>query len=72
LIDGASSAVAALCASDAPELVSIVRVWMTMARADATAPARIATAEDNLRAAAEAIGVGGGAASLIAVAFTLA
>jgi uncharacterized membrane protein len=69
---GASWSVAALCASDVAELVYIIWVWVTVWGADAAATARIARGEDSSRAAAEAILVGAGAASLLAVAFTLA
>jgi uncharacterized membrane protein len=69
---GASWSVAVLYASDVAALVFIVWVWGTVARADATATARIARAEDASRVAAEAVLVAAGAASLIAVLFTLA
>jgi uncharacterized membrane protein len=72
LADGASWSVAALCASDVAALVFVVWVWATIARAGATATARIARSEDSSRAAAEAVLIGAGAASLLAVAFTLA
>jgi uncharacterized membrane protein len=72
LANAASWSVAALCASDVAALVFIVWVWVTVAGADAAATARIARAEDSSRAAAEAILVGAGAASLLAVGFTLA
>jgi uncharacterized membrane protein len=71
LSDGASWSVAALCASDIAELVFVIWVWVTVAGADAVATARIARAEDASRAAAEAVLVGAGATSLVAVAFTL-
>ena len=71
LVEGASWAVAALCASDVAALVFIVWVWITVAGADAATTARLAKAEDASRAAAEAVLIGAGAASLIAVAFTL-
>ena len=70
--DGASWSVAALCASDVAALVFIVWVWVTVVGADAATTARIARAEDSSRPAAEAILVGAGAASLVAVGFTLA
>ena len=70
LTNGASSAVAARCASDVAALVFIVWVWVTVAGADAVATARIARAEDASRTAAEAVLLGAGAASLLAVAFT--
>jgi uncharacterized membrane protein len=69
---GASWSVAALCASDVAELVFIIWVWVTVWGADAAATAGIARGEDSSRAAAEAVLVGAGAASLLAVAFTLA
>jgi uncharacterized membrane protein len=69
---GASWSVAALCASDVAALVFLVWVWATVAGADAAVTARIALAEDASHAAAEAILVAAGAASLLAVAFTLA
>jgi uncharacterized membrane protein len=72
LADGASWSVAALCASDVAALVFVVWVWVTVTGADAAATGRIARAEDSSRAAAEAILVAAGAASLLAVGFTLA
>jgi uncharacterized membrane protein len=71
LVERASWAVAVLCASDFAALVFIVWVWITVAGADAATTARLARAEDASRAAAEAVLIGAGAASLIAVAFTL-
>jgi uncharacterized membrane protein len=68
---GASWSVAALCASDVAALVFVIWVWVTVARADPVATARIARAEDASRAAAEAVLIGAGAGSLVAVAFTL-
>src|SRR4051794_5586089 len=72
LVDAASWSVAALFASDVAALVFIVWVWVTVAGADTAATGRIARAEDSSRTAAEAILVGAGAASLLAVGFTLA
>jgi uncharacterized membrane protein len=69
--DGASWSVAALCASDVAALVFVVWVWVTVATADSVATARIARAEDASHAAAEAVLIAAGAASLVAVAFTL-
>jgi uncharacterized membrane protein len=69
--DRASWSVAALCASDTAALVFVIWVWVTVAGADAAATERIARAEDASRAAAEAVLVSAGAASLVAVAFTL-
>ena len=71
LAAGASWSVAVLCASDVAALVFVAWVWLTVRGADATATARIARAEDSSRAAAEAVLIGAGAASLVAVAFTL-
>ncbi len=59
--------VAALCASDIAALVFVV--WVTVSGADAVATARIARAEDASRPAAEAVHLGPGAASLVAIAF---
>ena len=71
LVSGATWAVAALCASDVAALVFLGWVWATVLGTDAGATARIARAEDASRTAAEAILVTAGAASLLAVAFTL-
>ena len=71
VVNGASWSVAALCASDVAALVFVVWVAVTVAGVDAAATARIARAEDASRPAAEAILIGAGAASLVAVAFTL-
>jgi uncharacterized membrane protein len=68
---GASWSVAALCASDIAALVFIAWVWLSVGRADAAATARIARAEDASRVAAESVLLGAGAASLVAVGFTL-
>jgi uncharacterized membrane protein len=70
-VAGTSWAVAALCASDGAALVFILWVWITVAGADAVMTARRARSEDASRAAAEAVLLAAGAASLIAVAFTL-
>jgi uncharacterized membrane protein len=69
--DGASWSVAALCASDVAALIFVVWVGSAIWGADAAATARIARAEDASRAAAEAVLIAAGAASLVAVAFTL-
>ena len=69
--EGASWSVAALCATDVAALVFVTWVWLTVARADASATARLARAEDASRAAAESVLIGAGSASLLAVAFTL-
>jgi uncharacterized membrane protein len=68
---GIAAAVVALCASDVAALVFIVWVGITVMGADAATTARLARAEDASRAAAEAVLMGAGAASLIAVAFVL-
>ena len=68
---GASWSVAALCASDVAALVFVAWVWLTVAAADPKETARIARAEDASRTAAEAVLLVAGAASLVAVAFTL-
>ena len=68
---GASWSVAALFASDVAALVFVIWVWVTAGPADPATTARVARAEDASRAAAEAILLGAGAASLVAVAFTL-
>jgi len=69
---GATWSVAALGAEDAAAAVFVIWVWATIAGADAAATARTARAEDASRAAAEAVLLGAGVASLLAVAFTLA
>jgi len=69
---GASWSVAALGAEDAAAVVFVVWVWASIVGADAAATARLARAEDASRAAAEAVLLGAGVASLLAVVFTLA
>jgi uncharacterized membrane protein len=71
VVGGASWSVAALFAEDVAALVFLVWVWSTIATADARATARLARSEDASRAAAEAVLIGAGAASLLAVVFTL-
>ena len=71
LIGGASWSVAALFAEDVAALVFLVWVWSAIATADAPSTARLARTEDASRAAAEAVLVGAGAGSLLAVVFTL-
>jgi uncharacterized membrane protein len=68
---GASWSVAALFAEDVAALVFLVWVWSTIATADAPATSRLARSEDASRAAAEAVLIGAGAGSLLAVVFTL-
>lgn len=71
LSEGTSWFVAALCANDVAALVFLTRVWTKVGRADALSTARIAGAEDASRTAAEAVQIGAGSASLLAVGFTL-
>jgi len=71
LLQGASWSVAALFAEDVAALVFLVWVWVTIARADAASTGRLARSEDASRAAAEAVLLGAGAGSLLAVVFTL-
>jgi uncharacterized membrane protein len=68
---GASWSVATLCAEDVAALVFLVWVWGAVTWDDAAATARIARSEDASRPAADAVLVGAGVASLIAVVFTL-
>jgi uncharacterized membrane protein len=72
LADGASWSVAALGATDVAALVFVTWVWISVAGADEAATARLARAEDASRTAAEAVLLGAGLASLLAVGFTLA
>jgi uncharacterized membrane protein len=72
VVAGASWSVAALCFSDAAALVFVVWVGLNVGGADAAGTARLARAEDASRAAAEAVLIGAGVASLIAVVFTFA
>jgi len=71
LAEGASWSVAALFASDVAALVFIVWVWISVGRAESAATSRLARTEDASRVAAESVLIGAGAASLVAVAFTL-
>ena len=71
VIRGASWSVAALFAEDVAALVFLVWVWSTIATADAPATSRLARNEDASRAGAEAVLIGAGAGSLLAVVFTL-
>jgi uncharacterized membrane protein len=72
LVEGASWSVATLAAFDVAALVFVVWVWLSVGRSDADATARVARAEDASRAAADAVLLGAGVASLLAVGFTLA
>ncbi len=71
VVDGASWSVAALVASDVAAVVFVLWVWLSLAGADPARTGDTARAEDSSRAAAEAILLAAGAASLVAVAFTL-
>jgi uncharacterized membrane protein len=71
VVGGASWSVAALFAEDVAALVFLVWVWSTIATTDAPATSRLARTEDASRAAAEAVLIGAGAGSLLAVVFTL-
>jgi uncharacterized membrane protein len=68
---GASVSVAALAGWDIAAVVFLVWVWSTIPRKDAAATAVSAQAEDASRTASEAVLIGAGTASLVAVAFTL-
>jgi uncharacterized membrane protein len=68
---GASVSVAALAGWDIAAVVFLVWVWSTIPRKDAAATAVSAQAEDASRTASEAVLIGAGNASLVAVAFTL-
>jgi uncharacterized membrane protein len=69
---GAVWSVATLFAWDVAAIVFTSWVWLTIGGSDAKATARIARTEDASPTSAEAVLVGAGVASLIAVAFTLA
>jgi uncharacterized membrane protein len=69
---GASWSVAALGATDVAALVYVAWVWVSVRGADAGRTSQLARAEDASRSAAEAVLLGAGAASLLAVGFTLA
>jgi uncharacterized membrane protein len=71
LSQGASWSVATLYASDVAELVFVIWVFATVRGVDAATTARHALSEDASRAAAEAVLLVAGVASLVAVAFTL-
>ena len=71
LASGVSWSVATLYASDAAALVFVAWVWISVGRADASATSRLARTEDASPVAAESVLIGAGAASLVAVAFTL-
>jgi uncharacterized membrane protein len=64
--------VAVLVGWDVWATIFLVRVWTTIWTMDAASTAQHALEEDDSRAAAEAVLVGAGVASLLGVAFTLA
>jgi uncharacterized membrane protein len=68
---GASWSVAALAAWDAAGLVFLLLVWSAVTGLDAAGTAHLAKAEDASPSEAEAVIVGAGVASLVAVGFTL-
>jgi uncharacterized membrane protein len=68
---GASWSVAALAAWDAAALVFLLLVWSAVAGLDAAGTSQQAKAEDASPSEAEAVIVGAGVASLVAVGFTL-
>jgi len=68
---GASWSVAALAAWDTAALVFLLLVWPAVAGLDAAGTAQLAKAEDASPSEAEAVIVGAGVASLVAVGFTL-
>jgi uncharacterized membrane protein len=67
----ASASVTALAGWDTAAVVFLAWVWASVIAKDATATASSAQAEDASRAASEAVLIGAGIASLVAVAFTL-
>src|SRR4051794_23638544 len=69
---GASWSIEALAAWDAAAVAYLALVWPAIATKDAAATARLAQEEEGSRRASEAVLLGAGAASLIAVGFTLA
>jgi uncharacterized membrane protein len=71
VVEGASWSVAALFASDVAAAVFVIWVWLSVMGASAATAGDLARAEDSSRAAAEAILLAAGAASLVAVVFTL-
>jgi uncharacterized membrane protein len=71
LAGGASLSVAVLAGWDVAALVFLTWVWSTVSTKDPAATAAAAIVEDASRNAAEAIFVGAGTASLLAVGFTL-
>jgi uncharacterized membrane protein len=72
LAAGSPRSVAALAGWDAAAVVFLLLVWSTVAHLDASGTATSAKAEDASPTETEAVLVGAGTASLIAVGFTLA
>jgi uncharacterized membrane protein len=72
LLLGTSWSVALLFGWDAAAVVYMAWIWLTVRTADEAETARKALREDSSRAAAEAVLLSAGTASLLAVAFTLA
>jgi uncharacterized membrane protein len=71
LLGGAEWSLATLAGWDVAALVFLCWVWSTVPVDDAAAAARLAQAEDASRTGSEAVLVGAGVASLIAVAYAL-
>jgi len=71
LLGGAAWSVATLAGWDTAALVFLCWVWSTVPTRDAAAAGRVAQAEDASRTAGEAVLLGAGSASLLAVAYTL-
>jgi uncharacterized membrane protein len=69
---GATWSVAVLLGWDTLTLIFLVWVWKTIITRDAKATERLALAEDDSRAAADAVIIGASLASLVAIVFTLA
>jgi uncharacterized membrane protein len=69
---GASWSLSALYGFDVAAVVFMVWVWVSVAGADAARTQYLARAEDASPTAAEGVLIGAGAASLVAVGFTLA
>jgi uncharacterized membrane protein len=69
---GATWSVAVLLGWDTLTLIFLVWVWSTILTKDATGTERLALAEDDSRAAGDAVILGASLASLVAIVFTLA
>jgi uncharacterized membrane protein len=72
ILGGTSWSVAVLVAWEAAAAVFLLSVWSSVAGMNAVETERLAHDEDGSHAAGEAVVVGAGVASLVAVAFTLA